>query len=187
MNTAMDETTFTGIVIKELQDSLGSIGEEELSAVTDMLDIKGRIFCDGAGRSGLQAKGFAMRLVQMGFCAVVVGEATAPAIGEGDILLVCSASGETPMLVAHAKKAKMVGARVLLITAGENSPLGAVCDRKILIRASSKRQTTTASVQPMGSLFEQSVGLLFDILVLHLMEKYGISNQDMVSKHANLE
>lgn len=76
----MDERTFTGIVIKELEDSLGSIREEEVSVMTDMLDTKGRIFCDGAGRSGLQAKGFAMRLTQMGFCAAVVGEVTAPAM-----------------------------------------------------------------------------------------------------------
>lgn len=187
MDAAMDERTFTGIVIKELEDSLGSIREEEVSVMTDMLDTKGRIFCDGAGRSGLQAKGFAMRLTQMGFCTAVVGEVTAPAIRQGDILLVCSASGETPILVAHAKKAKTIGAKVLLITAGDASSLAAVCDRKILIRASSKRQTTTASIQPMGSLFEQSVGLLFDILVLHLMKKYRISNEDMVLNHANLE
>lgn len=187
MNTAADEATFTGIVIKELQDSLGSVREEEVSAMADMLETKGRIFCDGAGRSGLQAKGFAMRLIQMGFCAAVVGEATAPAIAQGDILLICSASGETPMLIEHARKAKTIGAKVLLITAGDTSSLAAVCDRKILIRASSKRQTTPASIQPMGSLFEQSVGILFDILVLHLMKKYGISNQEMVLNHANLE
>lgn len=183
----MGDTTFTGIVIKELQDSLGGIRDEDLAALAEMITPGKRIFCDGAGRSGLQIRGFAMRLVQMGFWAAVVGEPTAPAIRPDDILLVCSASGETPMLVAHAKKARAIGAQVLLITANEQSSLALASDRELLIHASSKRQSTTASVQPMGSLFEQSVGILFDVLVLHLMKRYGISNQYMVQNHANLE
>lgn len=166
---------------------MSDISEDELVAVADMVGTGKRIFCDGAGRSGLQIKGFAMRLVQMGFQAVVVGEPTVPAITAEDILLICSASGETSMLVAHARKAKTIGAQILLVTANDQSSLASICDRKILIHASTKKQTTVASVQPMGSLFEQSVGILFDILVLHLMQKYNISNQDMIQKHANLE
>lgn len=183
----MGGTSFTRIVIKELQDSLGGIRDEELAALAEMISPGKRIFCDGAGRSGLQIRGFAMRLVQMGFQSTVVGEPTAPAIRPDDILLVCSASGETPMLVTHAKKARAVGAQVLLITASGQSSLASYCDREILIHASSKQRPTSASVQPMGSLFEQSVGILFDVLVLHMMKTYGISNQYMVQNHANLE
>lgn len=183
----MSGKTYTEIVIRELQNSLTGVAEEELEAAADIIQPDKRIFCDGSGRSGLQIRGFAMRLAQMGFCATVVGEPTVPAIAEGDVLLICSASGETPAMVAHAEKAKALGAYVLLITANEASSLSSVCNRKILIRASSKQQETESSIQPMGSLFEQSTGILFDILVLHLMEKYGISNQDMVSNHANLE
>lgn len=183
----MDETTFTGIIIKELLDSLGGIRDEDLTAIAEMISPGKRIFCDGAGRSGLQVRGFAMRLVQMGFQSVVVGEPTAPAITSDDILLICSASGETPMLVAHGKKARSIGAQVLLITANKQSSLAFECDRELLIQASSKQQTTSVSVQPMGSLFEQSVGILLDILVLHLMKTYGITNQYMLQNHANLE
>ncbi|MGN1140221.1 MAG: 6-phospho-3-hexuloisomerase [Oliverpabstia sp.] len=183
----MKEKTFTEVVMNELYASLTEVQEGELAAMTDMISPQKRIFCDGAGRSGLQIKGFAMRLIQMGFPAAVVGEPTVPAITAKDNLLICSASGETPAMVAHARKAKEIGAGVLLITANEQSSLASICDRKILIHASSKNQATEASIQPMGSLFEQSVGILLDILVLHLMKKYDISNQDMVLNHANLE
>ncbi|MGN1193792.1 MAG: 6-phospho-3-hexuloisomerase [Dorea sp.] len=183
----MKEMTFTEIVMNELQNSLRSVKEEELDAMAERITPEKRIFCDGAGRSGLQIKGFAMRMIQMGFRAAIVGGPTAPAITSEDILLISSASGETPMLVAHANKAKKIGAKVLLITANEESSLTAICDQRILIQASSKRQTTKASIQPMGSLFEQSVGILLDILVLHLMKQYGITNQEMVQNHANLE
>ncbi len=128
-----------------------------------------------------------MRLIQMGFQAAIVGEPTVPAIKEDDVLLICSASGETAILTAHAKKAKTIGAKLLLITASPASALAALCDHMVVLKASSKNDVTDASIQPMGSLFEQSVGILLDIMVLYLMEKYQITNTDMYSNHANLE
>ena len=128
-----------------------------------------------------------MRLIQMGFTALVVGEATTPAITRDDMLLICSASGETPMLVEHAAKAKKVGAAIMLITTSEASSLAVLSDSMITIDASSKTTRSDASVQPMGSLFEQSTAILLDIIVLCLMEKHGISSDDMYRNHSNLE
>jgi 6-phospho-3-hexuloisomerase len=56
-----------------------------------------RWYASGQGRSGLVAQMAAMRLMHVGFDAHVVGEATAPAIGSRDGLLVVSGSGETPV------------------------------------------------------------------------------------------
>ncbi len=50
-----------------------------------------------------------------------------------------------------------------------------------------KPHGSDASVQPMGSLFEQSIAILLDIIVLCLMEKHGISSDDMYRNHSNLE
>lgn len=183
----MEKRTYTEIVMGEIQNSLFGVSEESLETLTEKIDFKRRIFCDGAGRSRLQIEGFAMRLIQMGFQSAIVGEPTVPAIVESDALLICSASGETPMLVAHARKAKSLGAKVLLITASPSSTLAALCDDMVVLKASSKGNVTAASIQPMGSLFEQSVGIILDIIVLHLMEKYQISNEKMFANHANLE
>ncbi len=75
----------------------------------------------------------------------------------------------------------------MLITANEASALSGLSDCKIVIAASSKQQKTSASIQPMGSLFEQSVGILMDIIVMHLMERYHITSDDMYRNHSNLE
>ncbi len=183
----MEKKTYIEIVLKELQKSLSDVSEESVNALIAEIRTDRRVFCDGAGRSRLQIEGFAMRLIQMGFQAAIVGEPTVPAIKEDDVLLICSASGETPILTTHAKKAKTIGAKLLLITASPASALATLCDHMVVLKASSKNNVTDASIQPMGSLFEQSVGILLDIMVLYLMEKYQITNTDMYSNHANLE
>lgn len=91
-------------VLGELSRALRGIDEKEVTGMVACLNRENRIFCDGAGRSRLQAEGFAMRLAQMGFLASVVGEATAPAITQNDILIILSGSGETPVLLEHGKK-----------------------------------------------------------------------------------
>ena len=181
----MDSEKIIETVLREINRSVSGVSHESLEALVDAVNREKRIFCDGAGRSRLKAEGFAMRLIQMGF--TMVGEATTPAITGDDILLICSASGETPMLVEHAAKAKAVGAAVMLITASETSSLAALSDSMITIDASSKTTRSDASMQPMGSLFEQSIAILLDIIVLCLMEKHGISSDDMYRNHSNLE
>ena len=138
-------------VLREINRSVSGVSHESLEALVDAVNREKRIFCDGAGRSRLKAEGFAMRLIQMGFTALVVGAA------------------------------------VMLITADAASSLAALSDSMITIDASSKTTRSDASVQPMGSLFEQSIAILLDIIVLCLMEKHSISSDDMYRNHSNLE
>jgi Predicted sugar phosphate isomerase involved in capsule formation len=44
----------------------------------------------GAGRSGLVAKAFAMRLMHLGMISYVVGETITPALQTGDLIVVLS-------------------------------------------------------------------------------------------------
>lgn len=178
---------YTSAILTELENCLGEVDPQGIQEVLDAIGPDVRVFCDGAGRSRLQMQAFAMRLIQMGFDAKIVGEPTAPAITQKDLLFVSSASGQTPTLITHAQRAKEIGARVFLITASSDSELAKISDSRISLRASSKIQAGTESIQPMGSLFEQSVGILCDIIVLHLMDKYGITGAQMYEKHANLE
>ena len=52
----------------------------------------------GAGRSGLAAKAFAMRLMHLGFNVYLVGETTTPAVQPDDLVIAVSGSGETPSI-----------------------------------------------------------------------------------------
>lgn len=183
----MNNKQFIDLVLEEIRASVSGISETDILCLVDALDKDKRIFCDGAGRSRLQIEGFAMRLTQMGFQSMVVGEATTPAITKDDILLICSGSGETPMLIEHAAKAKKKGSEVLIITATKDSVLEKLGDISVLIESSAKTRDSKLSIQPMGSLFEQSVGILCDIVVLFLMRKYQISSEEMYQNHSNLE
>lgn len=183
----MDSEKIIETVLKEINKSVSGVSLTNLENFVNKINPNRRVFCDGAGRSRLNTEGFAMRLIQMGFQAVVVGESTTPAITGEDILLMCSASGETPMLVEHGAKAKAVGVMVMVITAAKDSSLAKLSDLAILIDAASKTTWSQASVQPMGSLFEQSAAILFDVMVLYLMEKHGISSENMYRNHSNLE
>jgi 6-phospho-3-hexuloisomerase len=89
-----------------------------------------------------------------------------------------------------AQKAKSIGARLALITIDPQSPIGESADIVVAIPAPSpkiKRDTGFISIQPMGSLFEQSLLLTLDAVILMLMEKQNKMSNVMFTRHANLE
>lgn len=68
------------------------------------------------------------------------------------------------------ERAKKQGAKVALTTAQNGSAIGARADDVLLISAPDKMQKEVfQSVQPMGSLFEQSLLLVLDKVILLLM------------------
>ena len=75
-----------------------------------------RIFIAGKGRSGLQMKAFAMRLMHLGVTVHVVDDVTTPAIAAADLLLIGSASGRTGSLLRYIDTARETGARLATIT-----------------------------------------------------------------------
>lgn len=175
-------------ILSEISESLAGVEPSQLEAAAALIRRCGRIFCDGLGRSALSARGLAMRLVQLGFKSCMVGDATAPAFGAGDLLLICTASGTSPALLYHAQSAKELGGTVLLITANLHSPLAGLAQEVILIPAPDKDgPQASASVQPMGTLFEQTAQLVCDMLVLELMRQTGTAAADMRKRHANIE
>jgi len=178
---------YTATVLEEIESCLANIDQESINDFVDSISASKRIFCDGNGRSGLQIASFAMRLKQMGMESYNVDGVTTPAVIKDDLLIICSGSGETSVLFGHAKTARSVGAKVLLITTNRDSSIGNLADCVVQISAPVKSGSRNGSIQPMGTLFEQSSDLFFDVLVLILMEKLSITNTDMYSRHKNLE
>ncbi|TIP59584.1 MAG: SIS domain-containing protein, partial [Mesorhizobium sp.] len=82
-----------------------------------MLASAGRIAVYGCGREALQVKGFAMRLYHLGLPVFVVGDMTAPPLGQGDVFLASSGPGETTTVLTLMRVARAAGAKVLLLTA----------------------------------------------------------------------
>ncbi|WNS42468.1 6-phospho-3-hexuloisomerase [Paenibacillus sp. MMS20-IR301] len=185
----MDTQRYAEVIVKELQASVSGLNAAEGEALAELLLRSGQIFVAGAGRSGLMGRAFAMRLMHAGQSAYVVGETSTPGIGPGDVLVLGSGSGETRGLVAMAEKAKATGASVVLVTTAADSALGRLADYTVKLPGAPKEQSGGAytTIQPMASLFEQTLLLFYDAVILRIMELTGQTGSQMFGKHANLE
>ncbi len=166
-------------VSAELAQSASSVDAAEAHRLLEAILAAATVFVTGEGRSGLVARGFAMRLGQLGRRAYVVGESVTPAAAKGDLLLAVSGSGETRVTVTHAETARSLGIRVAAVTAAVESPLARLADLHLLISG--------ASAQYGGSLFEQFAMVVLDTLALILQLRLGLTAADMDTRHANLE
>jgi 6-phospho-3-hexuloisomerase len=163
-------------------------GGAALDASAERIRDANRVFVLGAGRSGIALQLTAMRFMHLGLTAHVVGEVTAPAIIEGDVLVVASGSGSTDGIVRAAQTAVDVGAEVVAITADASSELAKLATVTILVEAARKLDRDSAvSAQYAGSLFEQTVVTIGDALFHSLWQESGLSADDLWPRHSNLE
>lgn len=163
-------TLFDGVSQADFQELVGALPAAGA----------GRVFFSGQGRSGLSAQMIAMRFMHMGYDSHFVGEATAPSVREGDTLVIVSGSGRTPVSVGFAEIARREGARVLLVTHQETSPLRELADYTLVLPASSSKQFG-------GTLFEQAALVLLDTAVLVLMGDLPEADELMLHHHTNLQ
>lgn len=186
----MNIQTYISQILDELGETVGHVCDSSAEKLVDAIMDAQMVFVAGAGRSGLAMKSFAMRLMHIGFETYVVGETVTPSITNKDVLLIGSGSGSTSSLVTSASKAEAIGTPICLLTIDENSPIGKLADVVLTIPAPTPkidRDLGFRSVQPMGSLFEQSLLLTLDAIILLLMEKTGKTPESMFNRHANLE
>jgi 6-phospho-3-hexuloisomerase len=178
-------------VLAEITTCLHLVSGESLAQAGAMIEDAPRIFVSGAGRSGLIMRALGTRLMHLGKTVHVVGESTTPSIQPGELLVIGSGSGQTSTLLAIARKAKNQGASILLFTTNPTSPLANMADLSVAVPAPSLEGVAEGhdvnSMQPMGTLFEQSLLILCDIIILWLMLRTGVSATQMRERHANLE
>ncbi|HBL1458124.1 TPA: 6-phospho-3-hexuloisomerase [Enterococcus faecium] len=177
---------FFNEIIDEVLTIGNEISDQQVDQMTKAIQSANHIFLAGAGRSGLMIRAFANRLLHLGYSVSLVGEISSPHTKPGDLFLIGSGSGETTSLVNQAKIAKDNGVVIGLFTTNSSSTLGEIADQVVIIPAQSK-QSKDETLQPMGSLFEQTSLFLYDSIILNLMEKTGETNQTMKTHHADLE
>jgi 6-phospho-3-hexuloisomerase len=186
----MHATHYFEQIVNELKSTLIQISDEEAEQLVEAILKAQKLFIAGAGRSGFMVKAFAMRLMHMGFNVYVVGETITPNLEKDDLLIIGSGSGETASLIAMATKARSMEAKIALITIFPESTIGKIATIKVYIPAPTpkvKSDKGIQSIQPMGSLFEQSLLLFLDTTILLLMHKLSNHSENMFNKHANLE
>lgn len=174
--------------LAELQEVLQKVRRAEVEGLCDLILEARRVFVVGQGRSGLLMKMFALRLMQLGFTVHVVGDATTPAIGAGDLLVVCSGSGETAGALTPAKKAKQLEAKVAAVVSRSGSTLSQLADHTLLVPGETpKVSMEQRSKLPLATILEQAMLIVLDCVIGWLAERMGQTNQNMMARHANLE
>jgi 6-phospho-3-hexuloisomerase len=139
------------------------------------------VFVTGAGRSGLVARSFAMRLMHAGLTAYIPGETITPAATPEDLLVAISCTGSTGTTEYVARKARQIGAPVVVITADAGSPLAAAADDVVVLPAEAEDIVIRAAV------FEHAASLCLDAVFNALADKLHLDLQKYRQRHANLE
>ncbi len=174
-------------IMQEIDQVMTLVNENELEEALPLFQKKKRIFVIGAGRSGFQAKGFAMRLMHIGYTDYVMGETITPSIQKGDTWVAISGSGTTKGVVADTEAAKKMGLDIVVLTSDKNSPLAKLADKRIIVPGATKTGKGLQSVQLLSSLFDQTVHITLDALTLKLAHRDNTSNEDARHAHVNVE
>ncbi len=176
------------------------IEDDEVDRLIAALRGARRVFVMGAGRSGLVAKAFAMRLMHLGFQSYVVGETITPSFGKEDVMVIFSGSGRTRTVVDIATTAKEMGGTLCVVTANPTGGVATLADVVVEIESNrdpgddescefERRQMTGEhkSFAPLGTLFETTAMVFADAVISRLMELGQVSEVQMKPRHTNLE
>jgi len=171
---------------QKAKEILTTISPSMIDQIKTMFFQANRVFVYGAGRSGLAARAFAIRLVHLGFQTFVIGETIGAPVKKGDLVVLVSGSGSTiPAVmtgeIAHNKKAK-----VMVVTGQADSQITTFADYTVLLDAHCD-EPQRKELAPLGTLFEASAWIFLDALVAELMKAKGETEASMRSRHATLE
>jgi 6-phospho 3-hexuloisomerase len=170
---------------KKLSGILKNVPSETISKACSLFFEANRVFVYGAGRSGLVAKAFAIRLVHLGFQTFVIGETIGAPVKKGDLVVIVSGSGETIPAVMTAEIAHNIGATVLIVTGSCKSRITRYATVTMCLEPD--RDEAQKNLAPLGTLFEASAWILLDGLVSELMHRKGETERSMQLRHATLE
>ena len=159
----------------------------EMQAFERELLEASRVFVTGLGRSGLMARGFAMRLMHLGIRVFHVGDVITPSMEAGDLLVICSRTGRSKVLSHYIAIAHRVKGRVAAITTNPDSPVGSRADAIVRIDDRPAQRGRKRRPLPLGSLFEQALLITLDHVVLDLMEALDLSEDDLARIHTDFE
>ncbi|QMV42731.1 6-phospho-3-hexuloisomerase [Cohnella cholangitidis] len=176
-------------MLAELTRSFTNVRQQDVQDLIREIVQAKRVFIYGLGRERLMLQAFGMRLMHLGIHVHIVGDVTTPAIQAGDLWITSSGTGRLATVEALMNIVKDSAARVAFFTAFPEASLPRRADLIIPIPAQTMREGVDGlkSIQPMGSLFEQTQLLLFDWIVVLLAERLRQTEASMAGRHTNLE
>ncbi len=186
------------VIIDHLNVTVKRLNRDDIEKLIRDIQNADRIFVLGAGRSGLAAKAFAMRLMHIGFNVFVVGESTTPSVKKDDLIIAVSGSGETLSINDLAKVSKDIGSTLSIITSNPKSTLGRLADTVVTVKGRTKVDTEEdymerqlrgdyVSLAPLGTIFETTSLIVLDGIIAELIVRRGTTDAEIKSRHATLE
>jgi len=168
-------------LLRRIGEVMDSVDWSSFMALADMLPRARRTFVTGAGRSGLVARSFGMRLMHAGLPVFIPGETIPPAAGPGDLLVAISCTGQTGITDYIARRARQLGGNVVVLTSDADSPLARDADMVVVIPA------TDPDIVLRAAVFEHASSLCLDAVFNVLSEKLKLDLEQFRARHANLE
>ncbi|MBA3909039.1 MAG: 6-phospho-3-hexuloisomerase [Rhodobacter sp.] len=184
-----DVITRANLAAAEIAKAAAAVDPAAFERLVKSIVAARRIALTGAGREGLMMRGLAMRLFHLGLDAHVVGEMTCPPLGEGDLLFASAGPGALATITALVQTAREAGADTICLTAqpGGHTSRAAGSVFHLPAQTMATDRGPTASTLPMGSVFEGAMFILFELIILALSDRLGISAEAMRARHTNLE
>ncbi|AKB25647.1 6-phospho-3-hexuloisomerase [Methanosarcina sp. MTP4] len=187
------------LIVDQLNDVINRLDNKAIKGMLQKTLDAERIFLMGAGRSGLVAKAFAMRLMHLGFTVYVVGETTTPAVQEKDVVIAISGSGETRSIANLGKIVKDIGSTLITVTSKKESTLGRISDIAVVLPSKTKNDLDAGgylernmrgdykNLPPLGTAFEITSLVFLDSVIAQLITLTGASEAELKSRHTNIE
>ncbi|MHC4605613.1 MAG: KpsF/GutQ family sugar-phosphate isomerase [Planctomycetota bacterium] len=112
---------------------LERVDESFARAAQEILDCKGRVITSGMGKAGIIGRKISGTLASTGTRSLFLHPAEAlhgdlGRVGPDDVVLILSNSGETQEILRLLPVLRKIGARIVSITGGADSPLGKASD-----------------------------------------------------------
>lgn len=167
---------------ERVTQSLAAVDPAVIRAIVTELRNAPATFVYGAGRSGIIGRAFAMRLVQTGLVAYVIGESVTPIVHHGDAVFILSNRGESNSALQTANIVRREGAKLIVVTAKATSKLAHASS--ILLPLDFPEDPLRPKFAPLGTLFESAALRLTDALVAEILAARGETEDSMRRRHA---
>jgi arabinose-5-phosphate isomerase len=175
-------------VVQMERDALAAaadrLGPEFARAVELIARATGRVIVTGVGKSGLVGRKIAATLTSTGTPATFLHPVESVhgdlgIVGNGDVALLISKSGESDELLALLEHLKRFGVRTVALTGAADSALARHCD--VTLDASVKEEACPHDLAPTTST---TVAIaLGDALAVALLEEKGFRREDFARLH----
>jgi 6-phospho-3-hexuloisomerase len=169
-------------ILQRIGETLDDSQSTEINELIEGILSAKKVFVYGVGRSGIVARAFSIRLVQIGLKVFYIGETITPIVENDDLVIIVSNTGETMSAIQTANIVRRLGARVIAITAKKQSKLAHASN--VIIHLNVQKNEKDKELAPLGTIFEDTALILLDGMVYELMKRVGETENKMRARHA---